>query len=64
MTGKLIKTFKARTGWGKWSLIMVHKCNQCGHETHLRKNWSGPTPPGAFLCNGCLESTISIGGDQ
>jgi len=44
---------KTRTGWGKWSTVLDYRCSHCGHINKVIKNWSGPTPRGAFLCSNC-----------
>jgi len=54
----IIRSYKERTGFGKWSTINVYKC-ACGQEMKMIKNWKGPKPPGAFLCSKC-ERQIRI----
>lgn len=44
-----LRSYKERTGFGKWSTILVYKC-QCGHENKIRKNWQGSAPKGGFEC--------------
>ena len=49
----IIKSYKTRTGWGKWSTVLVYKCEKCGNTTNNIKNWHGPNPKGTFICNYC-----------
>jgi hypothetical protein len=47
-----VKTYKIRTGFGKWSTVHVLTCAN-GHENRMIKNWSGPAPRGATVCVSC-----------
>lgn len=33
-----------------WHTVLIYKCPNCGRERFVKKNWSGPMPPGAFVC--------------
>lgn len=48
----IVRTFKQRTGFGRWSTIIVYRC-KCGNDMNIRQNWNGSSPPGAFRCSKC-----------
>ncbi len=56
--GHIIRTYKTRTGWGKWGIVEVYKCHACNNEIKMRKNWSGSRPKGAFVCDCGNQITI------
>jgi hypothetical protein len=35
--------------------VCVYFCPVCGAQRDLRKNWLGPTPPGAFVCGAVVQ---------